>query len=405
MVCLALPLPRMRILHIVGSIDPAAGGPTEAIRMLVRYAPAGFSAELVTLNDPAEPFLKDLPFPVHALGGAQRRWYSPRLLPWLRAHRHRFDGVIVHGLWEYTGLAARLAFAGKLPYLVFAHGMLDPYFKRNFPRKHEKKWIYWLGAEYWVLRSAYRVLFTTALERDLAAQSFFLHRWRSMVVPLGTEPPPAPREQLLRAFAERCPELTGKRFLLFLGRIHPKKGCDLLVRAFAELAAQHPRLHLVMAGPDPTGWQQSLEAELTSPGLADRVHWPGMLRGEAKWGAFAAADAFILPSHQENFGIAAVEALASGKAILLAEPVNIAPDVERAGCALVEPDTPGGTRRLIERWLALPAEEHAAMGRRALTTFAQSYDMRRNTETILRLFETAPAENSPAGQPVSAEVR
>ncbi len=391
----------MRILHIVGSIDPAAGGPTEAIRMLVRYAPEGYSAELVTLNNPSEPFLRDLHFPVHALGAAHKRWYSPRLLPWLRANGRRFDGVMVHGLWEYTGLAARLAFGGKLPYVVFAHGMLDPWFKKTFPLKHRKKWLYWLAAEYWVLRGAHRVLFTTALERNLAAKSFWLQKWQSMVVPLGTDPPPASREDLLRAFADRCPELAGKRFLLFLGRLHPKKGCGLLTRAFAQVAAQDPGLNLVMAGPDPNGWQEALKAELATAGMADRVHWPGMIRGEAKWGAFAASEAFILPSHQENFGIAAVEALASAKPVLLAEPVNIAPDLERAGCALVEPDTLEGTRRLLERWFVLPPPERAAMGERALATFEQQYDMRRNAATILRVFKTA--DRKPATKTTHAE--
>lgn len=379
----------MRILHIVGTINPAAGGPSEAIRMLVRYAPEGYTAELATLDDPSAPFLAELPFPVHALGGARKRWYASRFLPWLRANRHRFDGVIVHGLWEYTGLGTMLAFAGKLPYVVFAHGMLDPWFKRTYPRKHLKKWLYWLSGEYWVLRRAFRVLFTTALERDLAAQSFFLHRWHPLVVPLGSEAPPAGAQRLLQAFTERCPELAGKRFLLFLGRIHPKKGCDLLVNAFAEVARNLPDLHLVMAGPDPTGWQNELEAMLASTGMQDRVHWPGMLQGYAKWGAFAACEAFILPSHQENFGIAAVEALASARPVLLAEPVNIAPDVAAAKCALVEPDTLEGTRRLLQRWLALSAEERSAMEQQAQATFTEQYDMRRNTEAILRVFEQA----------------
>ncbi len=390
----------MRILHIVGTINPAAGGPTEAIRMLVRFAPDGFTAELATLDDPAAPFLRDLPCPVHALGGPQKRWYAPQFVPWLRAHRHRFDGVIVHGLWEYTGLGALRAFAGHVPYVVFAHGMLDPWFKRTYPRKHLKKWLYWLTSEYWVLRRAYRVLFTTKLERNLAAQSFFLHRWQSMVVPLGAERPPAPRDQLLQAFADRCPELAGKPFLLFLGRIHPKKGCDLLVQAFTEIAQAHPDLHLVMAGPDPNDWQAELQQTVLRAGLQDRVHWPGMLQGETKWGAFAACEAFILPSHQENFGIAAVEALASGKPVLLADPVNLAPELAAAGCALVAPDTLDGTRGLLRRWLALSEGERADMEQRALLTFEQRYDMRRNTEAILRAFETETLHA--AGRPAQA---
>lgn len=394
----------MRILHIVGTINPAAGGPSEAIRMLIRYAPDGYTAELATLDDPAAPFLSDLPFPVHALGGSRKRWYSPRFVPWLRANQGHFDGVIVHGLWEYTGLGAMLAFAGRIPYVVFAHGMLDPWFRRTFPAKHAKKWLYWLPAEYWVLRRAHRVLFTTALERDLAEQSFGLHRWRSLVVPLGSEPPPAAFHELVRAFHQHCPDLAGKRFLLFLGRIHPKKGCDLLTHAFAETAAAYPDLHLVMAGPDPSSWRAELEVPLARAGVADRVHWPGMLRGEAKWGALAACEAFILPSHQENFGIAAVEALASGKPVLLADPVNIAPDVKAAGCALVQPDTLEGTRKLLQGWLALPAEQRRAMSCRALATFQQCYDMRRNTEAILRVFGTFRQDSFPGPPTSGAEV-
>ncbi len=377
----------MRLLHIIGSLDPAAGGPTEAVRLLVRYQPPGYTSEAVTLDEPGSAFLKDLDFPVHALGG-RHAWHSLRLLRWLRAQRHRFDGALVHGLWQPIGPAALWALRHRVPYIVFAHGMLDPYFKRYHRLKHLKKWPYWLLVEFWVLRSAHRVLFTTTLERDLARLSFRLHSWRPLVVPLGTEPPAAPPAALLRAFAAHCPELAGKRFLLFLGRIHPKKGCDLLTQAFAELAAAHPDLHLVIAGPDPAHWRQQLLTPLVTAGVADRVHWPGMLHGGAKWGALAACKAFVLPSHQENFGMAAVEALASGKPVLLAEPVNLAPELARAGCALVEPDTLDGTRRLLARWLALTPTERRDMGERALATFAACYDMRRNAEAILRVFET-----------------
>jgi len=282
--------------------------------------------------------------------------------------------------------------------------MLDPYFKRAFPAKHLKKWLYWLPAEYWVLRGARQVLFTTGAERDLAAQSFWLHRWKSMVVPIGSEAPPADTSALLDAFRTACPQVSGRRFLLFLGRINEKKGCDLLVQAFAGLCATHPDLHLVMAGPDPANWRERLEALAFQSGCTDRIHWPGLLLGDAKWGAFAACEAFVLPSHQENFGVAVVEALASGRAVLLTHPVNIAPDLKADGCALVEPDTQEGIARLLSRWLALTTPQQAEMATRARDSFLRRYDMRRNAEAILRVFEKPKTAQAGHAAPVT-EVR
>lgn len=381
----------MRVLHVVGTISPDAGGPTEAIRMLIHHAPAHYRSEVATLDSPQAPFLAELPFPVHALGALKGGWYSSGLGTWLRANRDRFDGVVVHGLWEYTGMAVRRALAGQVPYVVFAHGMLDPYFKRRFPNKHRKKWLYWVVSEYWNLRGADRVLFTTELERELAAQSFWLRQWRSLVVPLGSETPPANTAGLADAFLDRCPAVQGKRFLLFLGRFHPKKGCDLLVRAFSAVADAAPDVHLVMAGPDPDGWSDELQRMVTQAGLADRVHWPGMLRGDEKWGAFSACDAFILPSHQENFGIAAVEAIASGRPALLTYPVNLAPELVKAGCALSEPDTLQGITSLLQRWLALSVDEQQHMGNTARAVYAQRFGMERNTRAVLEALRPASA--------------
>ena len=389
----------MRILHIVGSINPAAGGPTEAIRMIIRYRPPGYEAEVATLDSPDAPFLGEFPFQVHALGNRKKFWYSPRLIPWLRANRHRFDGIIVHGLWEFTGLAALVAVAGRKPFLVFTHGMLDPYFKRRYPLKHVKKWIYWLLVQYWVLRAASRVMFTTELERDLATKTFWLWHWNPMVVSYGADPQLPDIDELVPAFYERCPELNiednGRSYLLFLSRIHPKKGCDLLLQAFSKVAPAQPKLHLIMAGPDAIGMRKDLQKIVDNAGLTDRVHWPGMLKGDAKWGAFAVSDAFVLPSHQENFGIAVAEALVCGRPVLISDQVNIAPEIEADGCGIVEPDTLKGTVSLLERWLALDPDEREAMRRQTKITFAKRYDMRRNSALILRIFEQLRAQ-SPA---------
>jgi glycosyltransferase involved in cell wall biosynthesis len=380
----------MRILHIIGTLNPEAGGPSQSVRVLVGYGPEVYPAEVVTLDDPAAPYLKDIGFPVHALGPTKGVYGSnPRLLPWLKENRHRFDGVVVNGLWQYCGYAAWRALAGKTPYMVFTHGMLDPYFKHAFPLKHLKKWLYWAPVEYWVLSNAYRVLFTSEAEKRLAEQSFWLHRWKPYVVPYGASGPTGAPERQRQSFFAKCPAVKDKRYLLYLGRIHRKKGCDMLIDAFAKVAADDPELNLVMAGPDQQQWSEQLQQTAEHSGISNRVHWPGMVTGDAKWGAFLGCEAFILPSHQENFGIAVAEAMACGKPVLLSDQVNIAKDIADSGAGLMELDTPEGTLRLLQRWIATPAQQRKDMADKACLCFQQHYDMRENARTIVRLFEAA----------------
>jgi glycosyltransferase involved in cell wall biosynthesis len=385
----------MRILHIIGTLNPASGGPAASVPMLIEFGRAGDHGEAVTLDDPGAAFLAQLDFPVTALGPARTRFgYTPRLIPWLRSNAACFDAVVVHGLWQFCGLATWRAFGSNVPYFVFAHGMLDPYFKRAFPFKHMKKWCYWHAAEFWVLRGASRVLFTCAAEERLARKTFLLNRWQGHVVSYGARVPDTPPHDLRRHFVARFPHLQDRRFLLFLGRIDRKKGCDLLVQAFLELAAQDRSFDLVMAGPDKTRWRPRLERMVQYASLNHRVHWIGMLEGNQKWSAFAACEAFVLPSHQENFGIAVAEAMAFAKPVLLSDKVNIAPDIVADGAGIMEPDTLEGTRRLLRRWLALSEAERAEMGQRARNAFRQRYDMRTNALEFNNLLERATHRQS-----------
>jgi glycosyltransferase involved in cell wall biosynthesis len=386
-------LKQMRILHIIGSLDPESGGPTESVRVLLSYGPIGYTGEVVTLDDPKAKYLADFGYTVHALGPTNTTYgFNLKLLPWLLANRHRFDGVVVNGLWQYCGLAAWLALRGNTPYVVFTHGMLDPYFRYAFPLKHLKKSLYWLPFEYRVLRDADRVLFTSKAEKRLAEQSFSRHKWTPYVVPYGASNTNGDPEALKAAFYERCPEVRGERFILFLGRIHRKKGCDMLIDAFTKVAASDPELHLVMAGPDQQQWSTELKRSVKAAGITERVHWPGMLKGDSKWGSFFASEAFILPSHQENFGIAVAEALGCGRPVLLADKVNIAAEIAEDGAGLMELDTPQGTLNLLTKWIAMPVEERQAMGRRARECYHRRYDMQENAKAIIGLFEKVESD-------------
>jgi glycosyltransferase involved in cell wall biosynthesis len=417
----------LRILHIIATLAPQAGGPSNSVSRIVTAYPAiGSEGEVVTLDDPDDKFLRSVSFRVHALGPVSTRFgFSTRLIPWLAANRDRFDGVVVHGLWQYLGYAVRRAIDGRKPYLVFTHGMLDPYFKRAHPLKHIKKTPYWLLNEYWVLRNAQRVLFTSEAEAKNAAKSFWPHQWRASVVPYGATAPSGDPAALVESFlsqhrALRKPNGQPRPYLLFLGRIHAKKGCDQLLEAFAKIASRVPDLQLVFAGPDgaaasglskasvsnlgTAGLKSALVAEARRMGLAHRVHWTGMLEGDQKWGAFYGCEAFCLPSHQENFGIAVAEALACGRPVLISDKVDIWKEILQDGAAFVGHDNVPGAISALERWIALSTSEKAAMGDRALRCFRSRYDMQANASGIVEVFNQAIAVKS-GNRAVHAEAK
>lgn len=393
----------MKLLHVLSSLDPAGGGPMEGVlQSSLECVRLGHRVEVATLDAPDAKFLDGYPLPVHALGPGRSGYaYASSYVPWLRAHAADYDAVIVNGLWQYHGLGTWRALKGSgVPYFVFTHGMLDPWFKKAYPLKHLKKWLYWPWADYRVLRDAEAVLFTCEEERLLARKSFWLYSAREVVVSFGTTPPPVGAERLREVFLTAHPALRGKRLLLFLSRIHEKKGCDLLIEAFSRVARERPDLQLVMAGPDQSGWRATLEAQAARLGIADRVTWPGMLRDDLKWGAFHAADAYVLPSHQENFGIAVAEALGCGLPVLISDKINIWREIETAGAGIVEPDTAEGCERALRHWLDLPETDRTLMRARAMALFSQRFTVEAMARSLIEVVGAARAK-----QPSAAALR
>lgn len=377
----------MKILRCIHSLDPAIGGPFESVRQSsLVLARRGHEVEVVSLDAPDRPWLRDFPASVHALGPGRGSYgYVKALVPWLKERRAQFDAVVIHGIWQYHSFAVwRALHRTTTPYFVFPHGMLDPWFNRTYPLKHLKKLLYWPWAEYRVLRDARAVLFTSEEERRLARESFALYRCNEFVVNYGTAAPEVDLAGAGKEFLNAFPHLRGKEFLLFLGRLHEKKGCEELVRAFAGQSESH----LVIAGPCANeAYLQRLQRLTIELGCADRITFTGMLTGNLKWGAFAAAEAFILPSHQENFGIAIVEALACGRPVLISKEINIWREIVEAGCGLAEEDDLAGTRRLLERWRATSTAQRREMSERARRTFAERFEINRAVDSFLAVLQ------------------
>jgi glycosyltransferase involved in cell wall biosynthesis len=262
--------------------------------------------------------------------------------------------------------------------------MLDTWFKRTYPLKHVKKWFYWPWAEYRILRDAAAVIYTSEQERLESRGSFWLYRARERVSSLGIEPPavdPAGRE----SFFARFPQVRGTLPFLFLGRLHPKKGCDLAIEAFATAAGCDRKYSLIMAGPDQTGWQKDLGRRAQELGVADRVVFTGMLTGQLKHSALMNADAFLLPSHQENFGVAVVEALAMSLPVLISNRINISHEIEADRAGFVANDDLAGTRSLVERWCQTSAADKDVMRRNAHESFLSRFEIDRAVDSLLEI--------------------
>jgi glycosyltransferase involved in cell wall biosynthesis len=404
----------MKVLHVISGMNPEGGGVCQAVRgMISGLTRLNCANEVVSLDDPQSAFLCIDSFPIHACGPGEGPWCrNPALSAWLGDNVCRFDALIIHGLWQYHSYAAwkavkvaRGTAGGRhIKLFVMTHGMLDPWFQKLSvrPFKAVRNWLFWKVVEKTVVNEADGLLFTCEQECRLARLSFRPYKPKSEhVVGLGVELPPEFNDRMPKAFQRSCHSFQAKKYFLFLSRIHPKKGVDLLIRAYSELHAKATNSNgqldhtnkewhrddipsLVIAGPGlESDYGREMQELVTNLSLSGCVYFLGMLTGDAKWGAFYGCETFVLPSHQENFGIAVVEALGCGKPVLISNQVNIWREIENAGAGVVSEDSFEGTKGILDRWMRLSYCDKEAMQRNAAICYAAHYDVNHAAERLL----------------------
>ncbi len=399
----------MRVLRVIASMDPESGGPCQGIRNTVKAMEArSIENEVVCLDPPDAPFLEKDNFQIHALGAAKRPWgYSSKLSPWLLANLPRFDAIMVHGLWLYPTFAvstARKTLSRKAgsaplpPVFIMPHGMLDPYFQ-NAPGRRLKalrnRW-YWKMIESKCIEAADGLLFTTEEEMKLAKTTFKPYRPKSTVnIGYGIQAPPPFKQAMTAAYNKACGQELDAPYLLFLSRIHPKKGVDLLLKAYAkcvqdqsQTAAKPPML--VIAGPGiKSDYGKLLLSEIKTSGLDPKhILFPGMLKGDAKWGAFYGCEAFVLPSHQENFGIVIAEALACGKPVLTTDKVNIWREIKSEDAGFIASDNQDGVDQVLRSWIGLGEVSKKEFSVRAKGCFERHFAIDSNIDKLITVLES-----------------
>ena len=383
---------RLRILHLISTVNPTIGGPREGVaQMGGQLSALGHRVEVASCCDrPHDPWVKEFPLTVHGLGPAFLRYgYSHRLAPWIQSNIDRFDAIIINGLWQYHGFGAYSELRRRhKPYFVFTHGMLDPWSRKAHPAKYLKKLLYWTAFEYRLLRNASAVFFTSDEECRLARQYFPFCRWKEVVVGYGISPPDLNEERQAERVFSAFPQLKGKRLILSLSRIHEKKGIDILIHAFSQVCTMDADLHLLIAGSGEARYEQRLKALVASLGLTERVTWTGLIRDDLKWGAFHLADLYVLPSHQENFGLSVAEALACSTPVLITNKVNIWREIEEHRAGLVCNDDVKSLVQTMRKWIGFHANERESFRRRALECYQRCFSARMPADNIRMAIES-----------------
>ncbi len=332
----------MKILHVIASIAPRYGGPSNTVIGLCReMANLGHEVTIYTTNIDGKQNL-DAPLERPTYTDAVEIMYFP--IQWPRYYTvslplgralgkniSRFDIVHIHSTYNFHTLAAsHYCRRFNVPYLINPHGSLDPYLTRRHPIR---KWIYTSVFLQRDLDRAAAIHFKTQEEMRLTEP--FEIKAPGVVVPNGIDPSEFSYLPAHGLFKRKYPELRGKKIVLFLGRINFKKGLDILARVFGEVARKRDDVYLVLTGPDNEGYGAKVRAWLQEEGALGRSIFTGMLLGEEKLAALRDSDIFVLPSYTENFGIAVVEAMTCGLPVIISNKVNIWREVSDGGAGIV----------------------------------------------------------------------
>lgn len=329
----------MKILHVIPYMHPSAGGPPVVVENMVRESDRlGHRSRIISTlayceNDAADLLvrLNELA-PTTFLTRAEILPVFNLAASKIGVQVHGADVVHLHTLWSPLNISVRQACIQlNRPYVLMPHGMLDPY---SLSIGRLKKSIYMRMLEHRNIAAARRIIYTTPEEERLANLSG-LRLPKGALVPLGANASCVPKRTLRSEFFTRFPHAIGRRILLFLGRLHPKKGLDRILNSLRSLQRAIPNVLLVIAGDGDGDYTRHLGQLVGALGLDNHVLFTGRLNGELKWASFAAAELFLLPSRQENFAITVAEAMQMGVPVIITNKVNTWPYVKEARAGLV----------------------------------------------------------------------
>lgn len=383
----------MKVLHVIPSLAPSDGGPSFAMPLIADgLRRAGLEIDVATTTGGEEAALLDgdLTRPVKRDGvnyfyfRRQTEFYkvSRPMTHWLAQHIRKYDLVHIHGLFSYAAYtASNLAIKNHVPYLIRPLGVLNRWGMEN--RRRLLKQLSFRLIEQRILTNAAAIHYTSRQEKLEAERSGVTTS--PVVIPLGIDTSVFQTGTTAAQFYERFPIAAGREMILFLSRLDPKKGLDILLRAFREVHEHRPASLLVVAGNGEIEFVSALKKLAAEVGIDEHLLWTGFLSGEEKLSAFAAASVFALPSYSENFGLALVEAMASGVACVVSDQVGIAPDVQEFDAGSVVPCEAAPLAFALTRLLG-DSELQRRFGENAVRLANERFSLEAMTAALLKLY-------------------
>ncbi len=379
----------LKILQIVPSISLVYGGPSQMIRGLstaLAQQPAERVSQVTIITtdsngdvdeDPlavplGQPVIEDGYEVIYFRCSPFRRYkFSTSLLTWLWQNAHRYDIAHIHALFSPVSTAAATVCRWrKLPYIMRPLGTLDP---ADLEKKKQVKQLYASLLERPNLAGAAAIHFTSELESKISER--FGVGTSDIVIPLGVALPELPERAAAQAALREQFGIPSERpIILFMSRIDPKKGFDLLLPALSELHLRNRPFHFFLCGANPQdrAYENSIRQQIESSAWSRQATLSGFVSGDLKAQILSAADLFVLPSYYENFGIAVAEAMAAGLPVVISDQVHIWPVIQGAQAGWVVPTEVGALTAALGEALA-QGEARSQRGQNAQRCARENY--------------------------------
>jgi glycosyltransferase involved in cell wall biosynthesis len=385
----------MRILHIIPSISSLRGGPSQAVLEMVKaLQKCGVNAEILTTNDDGYSLL-DVPLCERVIYGDVPVWFFPRFSPnyypirefafsweftqWLWRNIQYYELLHVHAIFSYCStVAMAIARLRNIPYIVRPLGQLCQW---SLQQSAAKKSLYLNVIERKNINQSASLHLTSNAEKQEIEQLNL--ECKNFVIPHGLALPGIipNASQLLREYFQ----LSSKEpIILFLSRIHPKKGLEYLIQALAQI--KDKKFTLIIAGNGDSDYEAQINSCLHDYGLEDCSLMTGFVEGELKQLLLQGANLFVLTSYSENFGVAVLEALAAGTPALVTPGVALAQEIEQNDLGYVVPQEPTAIAKAIEKHLELPESEEDKLSQKARQFVLDNYSWDKIAQQLLTVY-------------------